>query len=116
MFTKPSLADLIEGITANAERHVLPALDGAPAAQLLVDSLATLDRLAAEWSAASANLVVDNDDLRETLARIGRPAPTVPTTGDGIVDAGALAAENCALKSALVAAIEDLDLPASPGD
>ena len=73
MITKPSLADLIEGITANAERHILPALGGTPAAQLLVDSLATLDRLAAEWSATSANLAADNDDIRDTLARIGRP-------------------------------------------
>ena len=32
------------------------------------------------------------------------------------MDVAALAAENCRLKSALVAAIEDLDLPASSDD
>ncbi|MFV0309259.1 MAG: phosphotransferase family protein [Desertimonas sp.] len=116
MFTKPSLADLIDGITANAERHILPALAGSPAAQLLVDSMATLDRLAAEWSATSANLVVDNDDLRQTLARIGRPAPDAPSGAGGVVDVAGLAAEHCALKTALVAAIEALDLPTSDSD
>ena len=116
MITKPSLADLIEGITANAERHILPALGGTPAAQLLVDSLATLDRLAAEWSATSANLAADNDDIRATLVRIGQPAGDDRSGGADVVDVGVLAAENCRLKSALVAAIEDLDLPASSGD
>jgi aminoglycoside phosphotransferase (APT) family kinase protein len=117
MFTKPSLADLIDGITANAERHILPALDGSPAAQLLVDSLATLDRLAAEWSATSANLAADNADIGATLTRIGRPGQLdPPDRSDDVVDVAALAAENCRLKSALIAAIEDFDLPASSSD
>jgi aminoglycoside phosphotransferase (APT) family kinase protein len=116
MFTKPSLADLIEGITANAERHVLPALGATPEAQLLVDTLATLDRLAAEWSATSAHLAADNDDIRATLARIGRAATAPSADGHDVTDVAALAAENCRLKAALIATIDELDLPAPHDD
>ena len=115
MITKPSLADLIEGITASTERLVLPALGTAPEAQLLVDALTTLDRLASEWATMGANLVADNDDIRSTLARIDRPTTAAPDARD-VTDIAALAAENGRLKGALIAAIDDLDLPSSSTD
>lgn len=114
MFTKPSLADLIHGISANAEQVVLPALAGRPEAQVLVDTLATLDRVAAEWSTTAALLAVDNGDIRATLTRIadGRSRAAQPLDPAGS-DVASLAAENCRLKSAVIALIEELDLPAS---
>lgn len=115
MFTKPSIADLVGGITANVERSVLPALGSSAEGQLLVDALAVLDRLAAEWHTAAAHLVEDNTDISLTLDRLGR-SPSAKGTSDGASDARSLAEQNCRLKSALIATIEQLDLPATPGD
>jgi len=95
---------------------VLPALDGSPAAQALLDMLGALDRVAAEWAGIAAALAADNDDLRTTLARIGHPVAGNATSAGGPGTVDALSADNRRLKAALIVAIEALDLPAGPDD
>jgi aminoglycoside phosphotransferase (APT) family kinase protein len=114
MFTTPSLSELLEGVSKTAEDVLLPELADSPVADRLIEVLMVLDRVSAEWSSAAHHFAADNDDIRETLARIGQPAPHGEQAADG--SAASLAAENRRLKAALIAAIEALDLPAAPGD
>ena len=112
MFTTPSLSELLEGVSKTTEDVLLPALADSPVADRLIEVLMVLDRVSAEWSTAAHHLAADNDDIRETLARIGHLTP------DDAVDrtADALAVENRRLKAALITMIEALDLPTGPND
>ena len=116
MFTKPSLGDLVDGVTANAERNLLPSLGASPEGQQLLDALMALDRVAVEWSTAAVRLAEDNHDIGTTLARIGRPVDDVQTNHDGSATVDVLAADNRRLKAGVIGAIEALDLPSSLDD
>jgi aminoglycoside phosphotransferase (APT) family kinase protein len=114
MFTTPSLGELLEGVSKTAEDVLLPALGDSPLADRLIEVLMVLDRVSAEWSTATHHLAVDNDDIRQTLARVGHAEHEVGIATDS--SAAALAAENRRLKAALITRIESLDLPTVPDD
>ena len=64
MYTKPSVDDLIEGVTRTLEQGLLPLLKDRPdAAQAIPPVVATLQRVTQEWAAAVSNLVASNDDI-----------------------------------------------------
>src|SRR5213082_963532 len=68
MYTKPSVDDLIEGVTRTLEQGLLPLLKDRPdAAQAIPPVVATLQRVTQEWAAAVSNLVASNDDIERTL-------------------------------------------------
>ena len=52
MITKPSIADLLEGVTLTLERVVLP--DPAASGDVLTELLGVIDRVAGEWPSTSA--------------------------------------------------------------
>ena len=128
MFTKPSLTELLDGVSRTVEHVLSPALQGTPAADVLPRVLALLDRVEIEWPTASGHLAEDNLDIEHTLQRIEHltGAGVAAAAGDGgAAGTGAaahqrstdeLAERNRALKAQLVKAMETLDLPAAPGD
>ena len=100
MFTKPSLGELLDGVSKTAELVLLPALADSPHADRLIEALMILDRVSAEWSDASRHLRDDNEDIRATLARIGTPVADAATE-QPVGSVESLAAENRRLKAAL---------------
>jgi aminoglycoside phosphotransferase (APT) family kinase protein len=129
MITKPSLSELLEGIAKTTEHVLLPALEGSTVADRVTSILMVLDRIEAEWPLAATHLLEDNVDIELTLRRIERtvgsrspvdlvPRPTAPADGDHErhLSVDELVQQNGLLKSALVSAMEVLDLPAGPHD
>src|SRR5215207_5195734 len=130
MFTKPSLSELLEGVSKTAENVLLPALAGSPAADAVTALLTVLDRVEAEWPTNARHLAEDNLDIEQTLRRMERAAPAgvaaqamsagfrLPSPGatgserEHHLSAHELAEHNRRLKGALIWAIEALDLPA----
>ena len=110
MITKPSLGELLHAAAATTERVVLPALAGTSAVDPATSVLMLLDRLEAEWPVVACHLVEDNLDIELTLQRLGRD---VPTSAEAARTVDQLAARNAALKAALVATMDALDLPAA---
>ena len=114
MITKPSLADLLEGVTLTLERVVLP--DPAASGDVLIDLLGVIDRVAGEWPEHIRHLTVDNADMRSSLERLRDITGIefgldVPPADDPLT-IELLEHENCALKGSVVDAIARLDLPA----
>ena len=136
MFTKPSLSDLLEGVSKTAENVLLPALADSPAADAITGMLVVLDRVEAEWPIAARHLADDNLDIEHTLRRIERMAApaaglaaramsaalTPRSEGAAATDREyhlstlELAEHNRRLKDALIWTIEALDLPAAADD
>ena len=116
VITKPSLGELFEAATATTEQVVLPALAGTSGVEPITSVLMVLDRIKAEWPLAACHLIEDNLDIELTLRRIGRD----PGPPDGVANAAEpspltvddLNDRNTRLKSALVSAMEAMDLPA----
>ena len=71
MITKPSIADLLEGVTLTLERVVLP--DPAASGQVLTELLGVIDRVAGEWPDHVRHLTDDNADMRSSLRRMRGP-------------------------------------------
>lgn len=128
MYTRPSIADLLEGLTLTLDQHVIPLLEGNPDAQrLAVPLLAVLDRVAAEWHDRALRLTEDTKALAEGLTRLVKVMESEPDVVEltsilsrlDPVDPGASVAELIALnnahKSAFVEVIRLLDLPAETG-
>lgn len=114
MITKPSISDLLEGVTLNIERIVLP--DPAASVDLLTDVLGVIDRVATEWPEHVRHLTDDNADIRSSLDRVQQLAGVelgidVPAAGSPLA-IHELEHENRALKAAVVDVIARLDLPA----
>ncbi len=65
MITKPSIADLLEGVTLTLERVVLP--DPAASGEVLTELLGVIDRVAGEWPEHARHLTEDNADMRSSL-------------------------------------------------
>ncbi len=129
MITKPSLSELLDGIAKTTERVLMPALEGSTVVERLTSILMVLDRIEAEWPLAARHLLEDNLDIELTLRQIERavashrpvellPPGFVPADGDHQrqLTIHELAERNCRLKSALVSAMDALDLPARPDD
>jgi aminoglycoside phosphotransferase (APT) family kinase protein len=137
MITKPSIAELLEGVERTLEHVVLPELGGSSVPDRLTGVLMVLDRVAAEWDGVARHLAEDNHDIEQTLNQVARltsgaPAPGLSSesllamvppvapgrdhpTGDEHLSALDLAERNRRLKAALVWTMEALDLPPSPG-
>jgi aminoglycoside phosphotransferase (APT) family kinase protein len=121
MITKPSLSELLEGITKTAEDVLLPALQGTSVVERVTSILMLLDRIEAEWPMAARCLADDNLDIEQTLGRVERivgPAggELLPPNGAPSTNVHELADRNRQLKAALVRTMEVLDLPAGPDD
>jgi aminoglycoside phosphotransferase (APT) family kinase protein len=132
MFTKPSLSELLSGVSKTVEEVVLPALGDSPAADRITALLTVLDRIEAEWPVAAGCLAADNTDIEHTLRRLEQFAPAgvrlepvgglmggpgaqmQPAEHDDQQSAHELAEHNRLLKSALIRAMDALDLPADP--
>jgi aminoglycoside phosphotransferase (APT) family kinase protein len=125
MYAKPSIDDLIEGVARTLQFEVFPRLADNPDAQTAFPAmLALLDRIGSEWSGMAGHFVADNDAIEQTLAAVAQTVESEPAgadvqrviaslpAGNGLA-AGALADRNHALKNALIAVIEALDLPAA---
>lgn len=115
MITKPSIAELLEGVTLTLERVVLP--DPAASGEVLTELLGVIDRVSGEWPELVRFLTEDNEDMRSSLRRVhaltgvdGGDAVPAPASALSIAD---LERENCALKTAVVGVIAQLDLPAA---
>jgi len=119
LITRPSISDLLTGLTRNFERQSASPDNGTR--QLLIPALTVLDRLSHEWSSWCALLEEDNADIRATLERLGvnvsrQPDPSAALASRAAITAvDALEAENRRLKEVLVTAIENFDLPATDG-
>jgi aminoglycoside phosphotransferase (APT) family kinase protein len=121
MITKPSLSELLEAVAATAEHVVMPTLAGTSVVEPMTSILMVLDRLQAEWPLVAYHLTADNVDIGLTLQRIAGLAPagaSVPDAdiGEGPATVPELAARNAALKTALVATMDALDLPPQASD
>jgi aminoglycoside phosphotransferase (APT) family kinase protein len=119
VITKPSITDLVEGMARNLE-HVIPDPSAPSTGVILTDVLGVLDRAAGEWCSMAEHLACDNADIRTTLRTISVATGlgvVLDDVDDGVDDdrsVDSLAARNRALKSAVVRAVADLDLPAGP--
>jgi aminoglycoside phosphotransferase (APT) family kinase protein len=128
VITKPSIDDLLEGVTRTLEGVILPQLEGRPAAQAGMEPvLGVLARIANQWSADAVAFTQDSDDIEATLrsvlallrddataslaAGVERSLASLPLPQPS---PRALADRNNLLKSAVVSAIDSLDLPAGP--
>jgi aminoglycoside phosphotransferase (APT) family kinase protein len=135
MITKPSLSDLLEGVSKTAEEVLRPAMGDSPVADVITGILVVLDRVEAEWPSTTRHLADDNLDIEHTLRRIARTAPSAGLAGGGMsaaltsdvhgdvangrehqLSAHELAEHNRRLKDALVWAMGALDLPARADD
>src|SRR4051812_27749684 len=128
MYTKPSVDDLLEGVSRTLQQVVFPLLDDVPdAQQMIAPSLAVLGRAASEWASVAANLVADNEDLEQSLSAIAAIVSGEPVASDvqrviaalpaqpAGLGARELAERNVRLKEALIDLMGVLDLPAEPG-
>jgi aminoglycoside phosphotransferase (APT) family kinase protein len=113
MITKPSIADLLEGVTLTLERVVLP--DPASSGEVLTEVLGAIDRVVGEWPDYARHLTTDNADMRSSLHRVldltAADIGTLPAAASAM-SIEELEHENRALKAAVVELIARLDLPA----
>ena len=114
VITRPSIAELLEGVTLTLERRVL--VDPAASGETLTEVLSVVDRIAAESPTRGQFLVDDNEDMRAALQRVHELAGIEPAGGVAAADPplaiDQLELENRALKQAVVDVIDRLDLPA----
>lgn len=68
MITKPSIADLLEGVTLTLERVVVP--DPTASGGVLTELLGVIDRIAGAWPEHVRHLAEDNADIRSSLSRV----------------------------------------------
>jgi len=127
MYTKPSVDDLIEGVSRTLQQVLLPLIKDRPdAAQTVPPVLATLERITEEWAKAVPNYVASNDDIEVTLADLAQSLESEPAGAQlrRLIDTlppqpewphpHLLAERHRALKDALTEAMVILDLPAGP--
>ena len=127
MYTKPSVDDLIEGVSRTLQQGLLPLLKDNPgAAQTIPPVLASLERITQEWAAAVSNLVASNQDIERTLGELAESFAHEPVgaqlqqlltalpADDAGLDPHLLAERHRQLKDVLVEAFVILDLPAGP--
>jgi len=127
MYTKPSVDDLIEGVSRTLQQVLLPLIKDRPdAAQTVPPVLATLERITEEWAKAVPNYVASNEEFEVTLADLAQSLESEPAGAQlrRLIDTlppqpewphpHLLAERHRALKDALTEAMVILDLPAGP--
>lgn len=123
MITRPSISELIEGVTRNLEWSMGQDPELIRSADFLINVLQVVDRVDSEWSGWAERLAADNRDIAATLTRLGAEPPgTAARSEDAPSDPpdparriSDLEAGNRELKRRLVEFIEDRDLPAGAG-
>jgi aminoglycoside phosphotransferase (APT) family kinase protein len=126
MFTKPSVDELIEGVSRTLQQVVFPLLEDVPdAQQAIAPCVAVLGRAMSEWANVGADLVADNEDIDQTLSAIAATVAGEPVASDvqrviaGLpaqpagLCARDLAERNVRLKEGVIELMVVLDLPAS---
>jgi len=110
MITRPSMTELLEGLTLTLE--AMQAGQYAHPESQAIPMLGVIDRLNSEWSSWQVLLLEDNLDLRDTLTDLNHSVPNTPETDHGSHRVAALEEENRSLKSSLDQLILQYDLPA----
>lgn len=106
MITRPSIAEMFEGLVRNLEMVASGRIDDAAA--FATPMLTLVDRIRLEWASWQRLIEEDNRDMEQTLGQIG------VDLSDLQADDPNPESRNRTLKQAVVDAIEKLDLPAGP--
>jgi hypothetical protein len=72
MILKPTVGELLSGISRELKAQVLPELPAGAAARQLRAALHALDLVARTWDLQSSALEADNADLEQTLTELER--------------------------------------------
>ena len=112
MITRPNIGEILIGLTRNLERMAGDAAT-TDLTQLFTPVLTVLDRVRHEWPSWASLLGSDNQNMRDTLAKLGvqLPAPNDAAEGRSLASRSAPIAietmeqDNRALKGVLVETI-----------